>query len=147
MFTHVLLPIDGSELSQRAVDAGIDVASRYGATITAFVAEAPAPPPVVGQGAVGHVRRMEEHRRRAAERAQALLDAVKAKAATAGVPCGGFCVHTARIVPAILDAAQDCGCDLIVMGTHVEGRLRDLLVPSVARGVMAHAGVPVLVVH
>ncbi len=36
MFKHLLLPTDGSELSQRAVTQGIDLAKALGARVTAF---------------------------------------------------------------------------------------------------------------
>jgi nucleotide-binding universal stress UspA family protein len=147
MFQHLLLPIDGSERSQRAIDTGIALASKLGAAITAFIAEPAAPPPMPGHGAVGYVRRMEEHDQRTVAHAEGLLEAVKAKAERAGVPCDGYYAHTNLVVPAILDAARERGCDLIVMATHVHGALRDWLSPSMAKGVMAHGEVPLLVVH
>lgn len=36
MFKHILLPTDGSELSERAVPKGISLAKAMGARVTAF---------------------------------------------------------------------------------------------------------------
>ena len=47
---------------------------------------------------------------------------------------------------AILEAAQETGCDVIVMGTHGRTGLARLLVGSVAEKVVRHAPCPVLTV-
>jgi nucleotide-binding universal stress UspA family protein len=147
MFQHLMVPIDDSERSQRAVDTAIGLASRLGAALTAFVAEPPAPPPLPGHSAVGYVVRMEAHERDTTAHAERLLDAVKARAAEAGVTCDAFYARSSQIVPAILDAAQERGCDLIVMATHVHGAFADWLSPSYTKGVMARSDLPLLVVH
>jgi nucleotide-binding universal stress UspA family protein len=147
MFRHLLLPIDGSERSQRAVDTGIGLASKLGAAITVFIAEPPAPPPAADYGASGYVRRMEEHDRQTIAHAQGLLDTVKAKAKRAGVSCDGFYAHSHEVVPAILDAARERDCDLIVMATHVHGMFADWFSRSHTKRVMARGDIPLLVVH
>jgi nucleotide-binding universal stress UspA family protein len=138
MFQHLMVPIDDSERSQRAVDTAIGLASRLGAALTAFVAE---------PSAVGYVKRMEAHERDTTAHAERLLGAVKARAAAAGVTCDAFYARNSQIVPAILDAAQERGCDLIVMATHVHGAFADWLSPSYTKGVMARGDLPLLVVH
>lgn len=147
MFQHLMVPIDDSERSQRAVDTAIGLASRLGAALTAFIAEPPAPPPQAGHSAVGYVRRMQAHDRDTAAHAEQLLGAVKARAARAGVACEAFYARNSQIVPAILDAARERGCDLIVMATHVHGAFADWLSPSYTKGVMARGDLPLLVVH
>ena len=39
MYQHLFVPVDGSELSQRAIDGSIALAKQLGARITGFVAE------------------------------------------------------------------------------------------------------------
>lgn len=41
MFKHILLPTDGSELSQRAIEKGIALAKAMGARVTGFHPIAP----------------------------------------------------------------------------------------------------------
>ena len=46
---------------------------------------------------------------------------------------------------AIIAAAEDKGCDLIVMSSHGRGGLSMLLIGSVTNKVLTHAKTPVLV--
>ena len=39
MYQHLFVPVDGSELSQRAMDGSIELAKQLGARITGFVVE------------------------------------------------------------------------------------------------------------
>jgi nucleotide-binding universal stress UspA family protein len=39
MFRHILVPVDGSELTDRSIEASIALAKQLGAAITGFVAE------------------------------------------------------------------------------------------------------------
>ena len=147
MFEHLLIPIDGSARSQRAVETGIGLARRLGAMLTAFVVEPPAPVPQPGHGAVGIVRRIEDPDRDTAAHAEELLRGAIEQAERAGVRCDGCFLRSTQIVPAILDAARERGCDLIVMATHVHGAFADWLSPSYTKGVMARGQLPLLVVH
>jgi nucleotide-binding universal stress UspA family protein len=82
-----------------------------------------------------------------AAHAERLLSAVKTRAAQAGVACEGVYARSSEIVPAIVDAAHERGCDLIVMATHVHGVFSDWLSLSYTKGVMARGDLPLLVVH
>lgn len=50
-------------------------------------------------------------------------------------------------VEQILNAAEDKGCDLIVMGSHGYGTLQDAMMGGTARRVLRRAKVPVLLVR
>ena len=43
MYSHLLVPVDGTELSERAAEASLELARKLGARVTGFVAE-PMPP-------------------------------------------------------------------------------------------------------
>ena len=71
-----------------------------------------------------------------------------ARALLAGKPCR----VTERLIvgqPAdeIIAAAQQNGCDLIIMGTHGRGAIGNLLMGSVATRVIAQSPIPVLSVR
>lgn len=52
--------------------------------------------------------------------------------------------HSSR---AILDNAQEQGCDLIVMGAYGHSRIRELILGSTTTYVMTHADIPVMLVR
>ena len=147
MYRHLLVPLDGGELSQHAVEASIGLARKLDASITALIVEPPAPPPQVGHGAGGFVRRMEAHDREIQAHAERVFEAFGAQADRAGVPFDGFYARSNRIADAILAAAQERGCDLIVMATHVHGLFDELLAASNTKRVMARSRLPLLVLH
>jgi nucleotide-binding universal stress UspA family protein len=52
-----------------------------------------------------------------------------------------------RPAPRILETAEACGCDLIVMGFHGHGRLHHALVGSVSASVLRQSRLPVLLMR
>lgn len=147
MFKHLLVPIDGSPLAERAMDAGIELARRLGASITAFIAEPPAPPPTVGYGAGRILQEIEEHDQATVEHATGVLGRFARRAEAAGVPFNGVYAHVSGIDAAIASAAQQQGCDLIVMATHGRGVFGELVFGSHTKAVMTLSRVPLLVLH
>ena len=147
MFKHLLVPVDGSDLAERAMQVGIDLARQLGASITAFIAEPPAPPPGPGYGAMRYVREMHEHDQATAEHAEGVLTTFERRAAAAGVPFTGVHAQSHQIDAAIADTAHQCGCDLIVMVTHGRGVFGELLFGSRTKGVMSRSKLPLLVLH
>ena len=147
MFKHLLVPVDGSELAERAMQTGIDLARQLGASITAFIAEPPAPASGAGHSALGYVREMQEHAAATAEHAGGVLSSFERRAEAAGVPFNGVYAQTQQIDAAIADTARQQGCDMIVMVTHGRGPFSELLFGSRTKGVMARSKVPLLVLH
>ena len=146
-FKHLLVPVDGSELAERAMQVGIDLALQLGASITAFIAEPPAPPSGAGHGAMRYVRDMQEHEQATAGHAGDVLSGFRQRAEAAGVPFSGVYVQVEQIDAAIADTARQQGCDMIVMVTHGRGPFSELLFGSRTKGVMARSKVPLLVLH
>jgi nucleotide-binding universal stress UspA family protein len=59
---------------------------------------------------------------------------------------------TARVLPdgdgaALAAAAQEAGCDLVVMGGYGHSRVREMILGGVTRHMMTSAAVPVLMSH
>ena len=147
MIKRLLVPLDGGDLAPRAIEAGIALAKQLGASIVAFVVEPPVPLPSPGVqvkplGALPSVEelRTDEHARR-------LLDRFGDQAGLAGVPFEGHYLHTGEIDLAIVEAAQQHRCDLIVMVTHGRGAVSRLLTASHTHKVLARSQLPVLVMH
>ncbi|TDP88297.1 nucleotide-binding universal stress UspA family protein [Aquabacterium commune] len=148
MYEHLLVPVDGSELSHKAMTHAIGLAKMLGASITGFTAEPPLPVLVVEQAAVAYdVATFQDHDKRCEAHARELLQAFAAQAQAAGVHFDGQFVITDDVQQAIVDLARKQNCDLIVMATHGRHGLDALIHGSLTKSVLAHSQVPLLVVH
>jgi nucleotide-binding universal stress UspA family protein len=79
------------------------------------------------------------------EQAASALNQVANAAREAGLSCETIQVENAQSDQAIVRAAEDKGCDLIVMSSHGRSGLSMLLIGSVTNKVLTHAKIPVLV--
>ncbi len=148
MYEHLLVPVDGSELSNKAIEHSIGLAKMLGASITGFTAEPPLPVLVVEQAAVAYdVATFQDHEKRCEAHARELLLAFAEKAKAAGVPFDGQFVITDNIQQSIVDVAAKQGCDLIVMASRGRHGLDALIHGSLTKSVLAHSQVPLLVLH
>lgn len=147
MFQRLLVPVDGAELSARAIDQSIELARQLGAAITGFVAEPLAPLPSEGVNAIAVGKTVSVEEQRGAEHARVLLRRFEKQARQRGVPFDGQYSQAQDIGKAIIAAAERHHCDMIVMVTHGRGVVGRLLLGSHTNAVLAHSPVPVLVLH
>ena len=149
MFRHLLVPTDGSELSQLAVDQAVQMASEIDAKITFFHVQPSyyGRPDVAlyGEGLVLDPLMTEQFSKANADYAESVLGAAKAKAGSKGVEADGATSVNAVIYEAILEAASDNQCDLIFMASHGRRGLAGLVLGSETQRVLTHAELPVLV--
>lgn len=149
MYTHILIPTDGSYLAQTGVIHGLALAKQHGARVTIVtVTEAPGgqfaysselwTPDEAGMAAY------EEVQGRAA---QAVLAPVRAIAGQLGLEIESVHVPNRRAAPAILDTALRCGCDAIVMASHGRSGMSRVVLGSQTAEVLANAPMPVVVVQ
>ncbi|KAF1029701.1 MAG: TRAP-T-associated universal stress protein TeaD [Burkholderia plantarii] len=143
MFTHILVPTDGSELSQKAIDGAIDLAQAVGARITAYACLPQYPYSPFGADAM--LEPPADFRRRSEQEARAHLDAIESAAQRVGVPCdSGTSVHPSPYL-GIIEAAERGGCDVIFMASHGRRGLGSLLIGSETQRVLTHTKIPVIV--
>lgn len=137
MFEHIVVAVDGSPQSSKTVPFGVDLAQKYGSTVT-----------------VVHVR---EHARYEGSdvdfgppiTAEDLVETVVATFREAGVEAKG---EIRRVSPGntpeqIIEVANASHADLIVMGTRGMTEWKSLLLGGVANKVLHHATCPVLLVR
>jgi nucleotide-binding universal stress UspA family protein len=147
MFKRILVPVDGSELTTRAMTASIALARQLGAAITGFVAE-PLPPVPAGPRSLARLEdETREHEAMTQAHAQQVLSRFAAMAREAGVPFDGCHDQVPRVDRAIIDAAESHGCDMIVMVTHGRGAFGEFLFGSQTKAVLAGSKLPLLVLH
>lgn len=149
MYRHLLIATDGSELAARGVDAGLALAKALGATATLVTASEPWVDAVTADPAAlaaSFELRDGQKKARAAAADKVLADA-QARAAQAGVVLATVYVPDRMPADAILETAEQCGADLVVMASHGRSGLRKLLLGSQAQAVLGRGTLPVLVVR
>src|SRR5574340_48084 len=145
MFTHILVPTDGSPLSNDTVSRAIAFARESGGRITFFYARPDYPVAFYGEGALIDPTTPEKFAEMALTRAREILDAAQQAARAAGVDCSGRSETSDAPWEAIVRAAQESGCDLIFMASHGRRGLSGLLLGSETQKVLTHSKIPVLV--
>jgi nucleotide-binding universal stress UspA family protein len=143
MFTHILLPTDGSPLSEAAIHQGIQLAKSINAKVTGFHAIPPFHVFTVQTEMLTDIQ--EQFEKDASARAEQYLAVIQQAAAAAGVRCDTTAVTTDHPYEAIIKTAEEKGCDLIVMASHGRRGIQGLLLGSETHKVLTHTKLPVLV--
>jgi nucleotide-binding universal stress UspA family protein len=139
MYRHILIPTDGSELAEHGVAHGMALAKSLGAKVSVIFVE---PFSEMTGRFLEAVARYAELRK---EQATSTLDRAANAAKEAGVFCETIQGENGQPHQAIITAAEDKGCDLIVMSSHGRSGLSMLLIGSVTNKVLTQAKTPVLV--
>ncbi len=143
MFKHILLPTDGSSLSEVAIKKGIEFAKEINAKISGLTVTKPF------HVFTTDVREVEDTRETYAEDAKAFaaqrLSVIEQAAKLAGVSYEG--IHKIGDHPweEIVKTATERGCDVIFMASHGRRGAAALVIGSETNKVLTHTKIPVLV--
>jgi len=143
MFKHILLPTDGSKLSERAIRQSVRVAKALGARITALHV-------MPKFHAFSYQMQLLEATRgsyeaEAATRGRNYLEFARKVAQAAGVSCDSVQASGDQPYKEIIRTAQKKGCDVILMASHGRRGIEGFLLGSETQKVLTHSKVPVLV--
>ena len=143
MYRHILIPTDGSALSDQAIRQGVSLARTFGAGVTALTVS-----PTFHNFSLDPAlltATPERYEQDCQARAEKHLAAARVEAGIAGVPCET--VHEMNDEPyqVIIDTARARHCDLIAMPTHGRRGISALLLGSETSKVLTHSKIPVLV--
>jgi len=153
LFEKILVPLDGSEHSLRALNIAIPIAKRFDGKITLIHAYSvgvtpmvmPEPttltPPSIPIMAPADFSKLVQAARKAAT---TILSDGEDKVKGEGVQVETL-LKEGHTVQAILETAKDGEFDLIVMGVRGVSKIREILLGSVSDGVIRNAPCPVLV--
>ena len=144
MFKHILVPTDGSPLSQEAARSAVKLASEIGARITAMHAKQEFHAYYV-EGIKIDEDIWKETALLVEKEAQEFLDFIGNLCQEAGVSYSKLTMNSAVPYEAIIEAANTGGCDLIFMASHGRRGLSGLLLGSETNKVLTHSKIPVLV--
>jgi len=145
MYKEILVPLDGSELAEKALPHAEDLARRLDARLTLFsVVESIV---VYSQpGVVGPIVSVTFNIEEEIEKIREYLRNIAENFTQAGIDARVE-VRQGDAASQICDFAQETGVDLIVMSTHGRSGLRRWVYGSVADRVLRGASVPVLLVR
>lgn len=143
MFKTILLPTDGSPLSDKAADAAIKFAQGGGSKLIVLSVSEPHHSAHLSEGSTV----IDTHRydARMQEIAQACVQRVADVAKVANVPCETVVRQSSNPYEEIINTAKQSACDVIFMASHGRKGLSALFVGSETHKVLAHSTIPVLV--
>ena len=142
MFKRILVPTDGSELSDKAIKAAVDLARTLKASLVGLTTLEPYSYSNLSEYRPETLDDYEARMDKAgAERLARITDA----ASQAGVPVETVSVKSFSPYEAIIDTAKASKCDLIVMASHGRRGLNAVLLGSETQKVLTHTTIPVMV--
>lgn len=148
MYKNILVPIDGSRLSEKAAKEAVGLARVIGAKITLFHSVGDFPAPVYAESAILAAQvTAGQYRKEAVRHAEEVLAKAAKKLESSGLTIDTM--HAVGDMPyhAIVTAAAKKKCDLIIMASHGRRGLSGFLLGSETQKVLTHSKVPVLVVR
>lgn len=145
MYKHLLVPADGSVLSEHAARSAIALAASIGAQITFLYVQPDYPRPIIGEGALIAPESRDEFLRDTAALADVILAKLQQQAQEAGVSAQTRTEVSDIPWEVITRLAVAEACDLIFMASHGRRGLAGLLIGSETHKVLTHGTIPVLV--
>jgi len=147
MYRNILVPIDGSRLSDKAVKEAAMLAQAGKAKLLLFHVVAPYQMPVYAEGMNIPSLPRATAAKKSARRAGRILASAEKRARAAKVPASRAWAISGTPHNAIVEIARKRRCDLIVMASHGRTGLSKFLLGSETQAVLAMVKVPVLVVR
>lgn len=145
-FEHVVVTLDGSDLSETAIDPAVSFAELYDAALT-LVRVVEYPHQTESVYLPDAIEAIEERLEQSREATQAELDRIAKRLAGEGIEVGRQTRVVNHAAAGILDVARELDADLLVMASHGRGGLGRALLGSVADKVLRGSDRPVLMVR
>lgn len=143
MYSHLLVPIDGSALSRTAMLSAMEFARDASAKVTVLTVVEPFHIFTVSSEQLETTR--EGYRQHAKAEAAAVLAVAESEAKHFGIPCDVVQIESDDPYREIIRTAAQRGCDLIAMASHGRRGVAALVLGSVTTKVLTHSKIPVLV--
>ncbi len=146
MFKNILVPVDGSELSDAAVTRACSFAREASARLTFYYAKPGYfPASIAGEALFNDVENYNTYLAAMEKQAESILRKAAKVAVDAGVPADTVSEEYDTPHEGIIAAAEGRGCDLIFMASHGRRGVGALLLGSETNKVLTHCKIPVLV--
>ena len=143
-YKHILVPVDGSETSYKAISEAAKFAKGMNSKIT--VVQVLELDPYIAEGylTTGQTNPFIERAREYL--AKTIADA-KQKFLDDGIEVDAILLDGVSVPDKILEAAENSDIDLIIMGSHGRTGISKLFLGSQTQKVLAHTHIPVLVIR
>jgi nucleotide-binding universal stress UspA family protein len=144
MFKHLLVPVDGSDVSKKSLKKVAELAKADGAAVTLVYVSDPMPPLVYSDSTMGYGVSAKEHQ----NVCEAYAKNVFKKATTAlgaAIKVKSLHISNSNLAEGILDGAKRAKVDVIVMASHKRTGISSILLGSETHEVIVHSKLPVLV--
>ena len=143
MFKHVLVATDGARLSETAALGAVQLAKSLSARLTAVTSSTPFH--VFATDAVMLTDTEEVYTEHCKRQAETYLRVIKTAAMSAGLSFEGIHLFHDHPYAAIIETANNKGCDVICMASHGRRGISALVLGSETMKVLTHSKIPVLV--
>jgi nucleotide-binding universal stress UspA family protein len=140
MFSHILVPYDGSAPSAKALDKAVQMVKNNPETKLTVTHVINLQPVIVGEMTFSQPEGYQDHLQ---EQGNVLLD--KIKKTIEGLPQADVIVLAGSPAEAIVDYAESSNCDLIIMGSRGLSAIKEWMLGSVSHNVIQHARMPVMI--
>ena len=144
MFKHLLVPVDGSDVSKKSLKKVAEIAKADGSAVTLVYVSDPLPPMDYSDSTMGYGITQKDHKKVC----EAFAADVFKKAATAlgaGIKAKTLHISDSNLSEGILEGAKKAKADVIVMASHKRTGLKSVLLGSETHEVIVHSKLPVLV--
>ena len=144
MFKHLLVPVDGSDVSKKSLKKVAELAKADKAAVTLVYVSDPMPPTIYSDSTMGYGISQKDHKKVC----EAFAADVFKKATIAlgsGIQSKTLHVGNSNLSEGILEAAKKAKADVIVMASHKRTGIKSLLLGSEAHEVIVHSKLPVII--
>lgn len=147
MYKRILVPTDGSKLSDKAIKEAAKLAKLAGADLLLLHVRPPYDRPLYTEGSSLAFPSRKKQKAKADKEEHDILHAAAKISDAIGATTETTYVTSASPFEAIVKTAKKEKCDLIVMSSHGRRGLAGLLIGSETQKVLIHTTVPVMVVR
>jgi nucleotide-binding universal stress UspA family protein len=144
MFKHLLVPVDGSDVSKKSLKKVAELAKADGAAVTLVYVSDSLPPTVYSDSTLGYGVTQKDHQKACDAYAK---DVFKKATTLLGSSIKAKVLHisNSNLSEGILDGAKKAKADVIVMASHKRTGIKGILLGSETHELIVHSKLPVLV--
>ena len=146
LMNHILIPLDGSELSKMALPVGEELAAKLKVSVTLFQMANMIRPQVdaMGSGAYIDYSKFDEDEK---NRVSAEMIALEKELREKGLDVTNVVTSGLDAAADIIEVCKKIGVDLVIMSTHGRSGLGRWVLGNVAEKVLRHGETPLLLVR